>query len=105
LHALSGVADPSSFERGVARLGFAVTGSTRYPDHHPFTREEILAAAAQAGEEGADHLAVTAKDRARWPRELADREPVPAVFDLDVSVESEEVLLELVEARVREAER
>jgi tetraacyldisaccharide 4'-kinase len=105
VHALSGVADPASFERGLARLGFTVTGSTRYPDHHPFTREEILAAAACAGQEGADHLAVTAKDRVRWPRELADRDPVPAVFDLDVSVESEELLLELVEERAREEKR
>jgi tetraacyldisaccharide 4'-kinase len=100
VHALSGVADPASFEHGLESLGLVLTGATRYPDHHPFTRLQVFEAADRASEEGADHLAVTAKDRARWPSQLVDRPPVPAVFDLDVEVDSEDLLLELVESRL-----
>lgn len=100
VHALSGLADPGSFERSLESLGLVLTGATRFPDHHRFTRAEIVEAADRAGAEGADHLAVTAKDRIRWPRELADRPPVPAVFDLDVEVEPEEGLLDFVESRL-----
>jgi len=105
VHALSGIADPASFEDGLVELGLAVTGATRYPDHHRFTRAEVVAAAGRAAAEGAAHLAVTAKDRTRWPRDLEDRAPVPAVFDLDVEVESEDLLLELVDSRLGEAPR
>jgi len=48
VHALSGIADPESFERSLAGRGLVVTGATRYPDHHAFRHEEIGAAAARA---------------------------------------------------------
>jgi tetraacyldisaccharide 4'-kinase len=92
VHALSGIADPGSFERSLTTLGLELTGATRFPDHHPFRRDEIREAAERAGQEDADCLAVTAKDWARWPaggKEL----PVPAVFDLDVEVELGDALV------------
>jgi tetraacyldisaccharide 4'-kinase len=92
VHAVSGIADPASFERSLLALGLDLTGATRYPDHHPFRREEIREVAERAGKERADCLAVTAKDWARWPVGGKDL-PVPAVFDLDVEVDLGDALV------------
>jgi tetraacyldisaccharide-1-P 4'-kinase len=81
------------------RAGFRLTGATRYPDHHFFTAAQIREAAAQARTEGADHLAVTAKDYVRWPRGERGDLPVPAVFDLGVEVDREAELLRMIAAR------
>jgi tetraacyldisaccharide 4'-kinase len=86
VHALSGIADPRSFEESMERLGLRVTGATRFADHHRFAASDVAAAADRAAAEGAHFLAVTAKDRARWPRDPAL--PAPAVFDLDVRMEA-----------------
>lgn len=102
VHVLSGIADPGSFERAVEELGFPVTGATRHADHHAFRPSEILAAVRRAEREGADFLAVTAKDHVRWPRGAADL-PRPAVFDLDVEMDSADSFLETLEARWRQA--
>jgi tetraacyldisaccharide 4'-kinase len=102
VHALSGIADPESFERSLAGRGLVVTGATRYPDHHAFRHEEIGAAAARAQEEGAGHLAVTAKDFARSAALLRECSLPVAVFDLDVEIEEEDAVLDLIERRLRE---
>ncbi len=104
VHAVSGIADPESFERGIVAAGFALTGATRFRDHHPFTAEEIRDAAARAAAEGADVLATTAKDRMRWPRGPGEV-PAPCVFDLDVRVDRGELLVERIRAACRGAER
>lgn len=104
VHAISGIADPESFERGVRAAGFALTGATRFRDHHAFTADEIRDAAARAAAEGADVLATTAKDRVRWPRGPGEV-PIPCVFDLDVEVDRGELLVERIRAACRGAER
>jgi tetraacyldisaccharide 4'-kinase len=86
VHALSGLADPASFERSLESLGLFVTGATRYPDHHPFTVVEVREVARRAEKQSADVIAVTAKDWTRWPRSERSALPVPAVFDLDVEL-------------------
>ncbi len=102
VHALSGIADPGSFERMLGRLGLDVTGATRHADHHSFSFEEIEDAARRANAEGADFLAVTAKDHVRWPGDADDRLPVPAVFDLDVELMNEHRFLKTIEQLLRE---
>jgi tetraacyldisaccharide 4'-kinase len=98
LHALSGLADPESFERSLAAQGFTVVGATRYPDHHPFTGDEIHGAARRAASQGADLLAITAKDRARWPIGGRSGLPSPAVFDLDAEVDDGDLLERIEDA-------
>ena len=95
LHALSGIADPGAFERSLVRQGYVVTGATRFADHHAFRPDEIREAVRLAGDQGAGHLAITAKDHSRWPDE--EGLPVPAVFDVDVEVTAAEALLAVVE--------
>jgi tetraacyldisaccharide 4'-kinase len=94
VHALSGIADPQSFERALERQGLRLTGATRFADHHRFSPAEVAAAAGRAGGEGADFLAVTAKDWMRWPRD--PQLPVPAVFDLEVRPEPGDGLVRAV---------
>lgn len=103
VHALSGIADPEGFERSLGALGLRVTGATRFSDHHPFTVSEIRATVTRAAKEGADFLAITAKDWMRWPREATGL-PVPCVFDLDVEVERGELLLDRIVLALRGAE-
>ncbi len=99
VHALSGLADPASFEASLVRAGFRLTGATRYPDHHFFTAAEIREAEAQARAEGANHVVVTAKDYVRWPRGEKEDLPVPAVFDLRVEVDRETDFLRIIADR------
>ena len=100
VHAVSGVANPESFERSLGTLGLRVTGATRFSDHHPFTVGEIRAAVSRAAEQSADFLAITSKDWMRWPRE-AEGLPVPCVLDLDVEVDSGELLVERIVQSLR----
>jgi tetraacyldisaccharide 4'-kinase len=103
VHALSGIADPESFERSLADLGLVVAGATRHADHHPFTARDVRAAAERAASQDAEFLAVTAKDHGRWPRDPSADLPVPAIFDLDVTVEDEGPWLDALLARIEEA--
>jgi tetraacyldisaccharide 4'-kinase len=101
VHALSGIADPAGFEQSLATRGLVVTGSTRYPDHHAFRREEISAAAHAARHEGATHLAVTAKDFARSGALLEECALPVAVMDLDVEIEEEDAVMDSIERMLR----
>jgi tetraacyldisaccharide 4'-kinase len=105
VHALSGIADPASFERALADLGLEVTGATRHADHHRYSADEVRQAARRGGEEGAGYLAVTAKDFVRWPRDCDPPLPVPAVFDLEVEVEAEDRFLQTLESVLAGEER
>jgi tetraacyldisaccharide 4'-kinase len=103
VHALSGIADAESFERSLAALGLRVTGATRFEDHHAFSTQEVRDAADRAAREGADFLAVTAKDHVRWPRGEGSWLPVPAVLDLDVEVDEGDRLVRTVVSLWEEA--
>jgi tetraacyldisaccharide 4'-kinase len=95
VHALSGIADAESFEHSLIALGLRVTGATRFEDHHAFSAEEVRETAARAAREGADFLAVTAKDHVRWPKDGSGL-PVPAVLDLDVEVDAGDRLVRTI---------
>ena len=63
--ALSGLADPASFEEGLARLGGQVVGE-RFGDHHAFSASEAARAVERARREGR-LLITTEKDAQRLP--------------------------------------
>jgi tetraacyldisaccharide 4'-kinase len=94
VHAVSGIANPAAFERALVDLGLVVTSATRFPDHHRFTLDDVHRCAQTARRQHAAVLAVTAKDYVRWPK--SESAGVPAVFDLDVDVESEDLLLSAI---------
>lgn len=61
---LSAIGDPESFEGALRKLKIKVKQIWRYPDHHPFTREELEAAQRARGDLP---LITTYKDFARFP--------------------------------------
>lgn len=61
---LAGIADPSSFEEQLTRIGAGIAQQWRYPDHHPFTESEMRAIENLRQ----DHPVVTTvKDYTRFP--------------------------------------
>lgn len=60
----SGIGDPASFEDLLKKSGARLTQCWRYPDHHPYTADEIQAIGNVAG---ALPIVTTLKDFARLP--------------------------------------
>ena len=93
--AISAIGDPAAFEAQLQRHGARVT-SGAFPDHHPFTDDEVTALARRAGE--AQLAVCTLKDavklEARWPRQA------PALWYLSQAVSIERGGAEL-DARLR----
>jgi tetraacyldisaccharide 4'-kinase len=81
---LSGIADPSGFEREIVARGGMIVEALRYADHHRFSQQEILDAIHRARQIGAEALLTTEKDAVRFPK-LA-RCDVPIYF-LRVDIE------------------
>ncbi len=65
--ALSGLGNPEQFEAMLTVLGAVVT-PCRYPDHHPYTDDDIAAIATQATD--GRPVVTTAKDAIRLPANL-----------------------------------
>jgi tetraacyldisaccharide 4'-kinase len=57
-----GIAHPESFASGLARHGRQCVGRWFFPDHHPFTPQDVMALRRQAAEAGAAAIVVTEKD-------------------------------------------
>lgn len=62
---LSGLGSPNQFEETVKKLGATVNGHFVFPDHHPFTEDELKAAVESL--ENSELLLTTAKDIVRMP--------------------------------------
>jgi len=87
--AFAGIGNPQKFFDTLSRIGAEVVRSRSFPDHHPFTKEEIAELVSEAAAEGL-LLVTTEKDLVRLrngPPELRDRAasiealPIEAVFD------------------------
>lgn len=66
--AFSGIASSASFRRTLEGLGARIVGERSFPDHHPFTPDEIRGLAEEAKGKGAWGLVTTEKDSVRIPR-------------------------------------
>ncbi|MGJ4952370.1 tetraacyldisaccharide 4'-kinase [Bradyrhizobium sp. HKCCYLS20291] len=87
LLAFAGIGDPQRFFRTLRASGLEVKAERAFPDHHPFSNDEIAALAAQAAREGLT-LVTTEKDLARLRRAPSGRHeaavsafPVTLQFD------------------------
>jgi tetraacyldisaccharide 4'-kinase len=81
---LSGIADPSGFEREIVARGATIVEAMRFADHHRFSQQEILDAIHLGRQLGAEAIVTTEKDAVRFPK-LA-RCDVPIYF-LRVDIE------------------
>jgi tetraacyldisaccharide 4'-kinase len=75
---LSGIAQPESFERSLARLGSELVYSKRFADHHRFTQQEILNVINRSKKRQAEAIITTQKDAVRFPK--LDRRDLPLYF-------------------------
>jgi tetraacyldisaccharide 4'-kinase len=76
--ALSGIAQPESFEEGLRKLGASLVYAKRFADHHRFTQQEILNAINRSKKRQAQILVTTQKDAVRFPK--IDRRDLPIYF-------------------------
>lgn len=76
--ALSGIAQPESFEQSLTGLGAELVYSKRFADHHRFTVQEVLNVINRAKRRGAQAIITTQKDAVRFPK--LDRRDLPIYF-------------------------
>lgn len=78
LAALSGIAQPESFEQSLVEQGAELVYTKRYADHHRFTQQEILNAVNRSKKRQAVAIITTQKDAVRFPK--IDRRDLPIYF-------------------------
>jgi tetraacyldisaccharide 4'-kinase len=76
--ALSGIAQPESFENSLIKLGAELVYSKRFADHHRFTQQEVLNVVNRGKKRQAGVIITTQKDAVRFPK--IDRRDLPIYF-------------------------
>jgi tetraacyldisaccharide 4'-kinase len=76
--ALSGIAQPESFERSLVNLGSDLVYNKRFADHHRFSQQEILNVINRSKKRQAEVIVTTQKDAVRFPK--IDRRDLPIFF-------------------------
>jgi tetraacyldisaccharide 4'-kinase len=76
--AISGIAQPRSFEDGLRALGANVIYAKRYADHHRYTQQELLNMINRSVRRGAQAILTTEKDAVRFPK--LDRRDLPIYY-------------------------
>ncbi len=81
--AFAGIGRPEKFFDTLGTLGAELVAVESYPDHHPYTPDEVMRLVEGAAELGA-RLVTTEKDAARLPHEARPMvEVLPVVVDFD----------------------
>jgi tetraacyldisaccharide 4'-kinase len=60
--AFCGIGDPDTFHATLREMGIRIAGHTWFPDHHPFTADELQEVRRRAADQGASFLITTEKD-------------------------------------------
>ncbi|MCL8485743.1 MULTISPECIES: tetraacyldisaccharide 4'-kinase [Bradyrhizobium] len=104
LLAFAGIGDPQRFFRTLRASGLDVVGERAFPDHHPFSTDEIAALADKARHQGAT-LVTTQKDlaRLRGHRILGRSDPVITAFPVTLQFSDPTALRSLVAHRLASA--
>ena len=77
--AFAGIAEPARFFDDVRTLGYAVTGTRAFRDHHPYTAGDVARLLRDARSTGAAALLTTEKDHVRLLAYRPFRMPIEAV--------------------------
>jgi tetraacyldisaccharide 4'-kinase len=76
--ALSGIAQPESFEESLVQLGAELVYSRKFADHHRFTQLEVIKVINRSKKKLAEAIITTQKDAVRFPK--IDRRDLPIYF-------------------------
>jgi len=74
--AFSGIGRPASFEHTLRELGARLVDTARYPDHHPYTPQDLDDLYERARRADADLVVTTEKDAVRLPPGGASDPPI-----------------------------
>jgi len=89
LLAFAGIGDPQRFFRTLRASGLDVKAERAFPDHHPFSPEEISSLVAQAAQQELT-LVTTEKDLVRLRRSHTGR-PEPAISAFPVTLQFDDL--------------
>ena len=98
--AFAGIGDPERFFATLRAHGIDVAATQAFPDHHPFTANDIAGLASRASSRGL-LLVTTEKDHARF-RGMANLPPL-ATLGIGLEFERRDELLAFVSARLARA--
>jgi tetraacyldisaccharide 4'-kinase len=76
--ALSGIAQPESFEESLVQQGAELVYSRKFADHHRFTQLEVIKCINRSKKKLAEAIITTQKDAVRFPK--IDRRDLPIYF-------------------------
>lgn len=76
--ALSGIANPRSFEEFLEQFGSEIVHHERFADHHRYSQQELIDFINKSKQANADMIVTTEKDAVRFPR--LDRRDIPIYF-------------------------
>ena len=77
--AFCGIGNPEGFERTVREAGLALSGRTRFPDHHHYAPDDCNSLAQAAAGNGAEAVVTTEKDLVKIDRTELGGRPLWAV--------------------------
>jgi tetraacyldisaccharide 4'-kinase len=92
-----GVAYPEGFRHSLARAGIEVGEFLTFPDHHPYSAEDVSRIEAAAREARVAYMVTTAKDAVRWPDDHAGT-PLYYLCAETVPLEGEGKLIAMAQA-------
>ncbi len=75
---ISGIAEPSGFEKALEDQGASIVHMRRFADHHRYSQQEVIDMINNSVKKGADAIITTEKDAARFPK--VDRRDLPIYF-------------------------
>lgn len=94
--ALSGIANPASFLSVLEQLGAEVIRSFSFPDHHPYSLEELGRILNWAQQAGVEALLTTQKDAVRMPLDFFPC-PIPLIYPrIEIRISQEEEFFSLL---------
>ncbi|MDX1764469.1 MAG: tetraacyldisaccharide 4'-kinase, partial [bacterium] len=96
--AFAGIARTERFFESVRKAGAILAGERSFPDHHPYTAEEVEWIAREGRKKGADYLITTEKDMVRLPTPLLS--PPLLALGLKTEIGNRESFLQEIRRRI-----
>ena len=92
---ISGLGNPSFFEKTVERLGYEICGIKNFPDHYHYERRDLNKIQLLMKESGASQILTTEKD---WVKLKVFKTGITfGIIDIDIEVQDEKTLKEIIQ--------
>jgi tetraacyldisaccharide 4'-kinase len=96
--AVSGVANPDSFETALGEIGAVIVGTKRFPDHHIYSESDVQVIERIFSQTGAEWVVTTTKDVVKLQRLKVD---VPILSpQIELKLENESAFWSLINDKI-----